>query len=133
MSDAGVHFGRGGFHVLDESLEFLIRAGQLAAPSMRSASDLACSSSFVCTLGQEPRVLGALCPWRCRLQLVPGGRDDFLLALRDLLPIVAAATAAATAALLLRLRIVAFEGLGLDEVAYRSRGVARVLGRGVQC
>ena len=49
---------------------------------------------------------------------------------RDLLIVAAAAHPAATAAGL-GLRIIAFEGLGLDEVNVRLGGVARILGLGV--
>ena len=100
---------------------------------MRSASDFAWSRSFDCTPARNAafsasRALGARA-----LQLIPGGRDDFLLALRDLvLILVVAAATAAIAAGLLRLRVVALERLRFDEVDIGARRGARVLGHGVQ-
>ena len=99
---------------------------------MRSASDFAWSRSLDCTLARNAafsasRALGARA-----LQLIPGGRDDFLLALRNLVLILVAAAAAATAARLLRLRVVALERLRFDEVDVGAGGGARVLGHGVQ-
>ena len=99
---------------------------------MRSASDLACAASFsscsaknLASSAATDGVLGTV------LILVPGGRDDVLLALGDLLIVVAAAHAAATAAGL-RLRIIAFERLRLDEVDIGLGGIAGVLGVGIE-
>ena len=90
-----IHFGRRGFQILDEILEFLIRSRQLAAArTLRQRLRLFLQLRL--HFGQEPSVLGGFI-LGVAAQLVPGGGDDFLLPLRNLAAVVASATAAPAA------------------------------------
>ena len=95
---------------------------------MRSAKRFGLRGEFGLLIGQELGVFGGLGGiLRAVLQFVPGGRDDVLFALRDFLLVAAAHAAHSAAAGLLGLRIVALEGLGLDEVHVGLGGVASVV------
>ena len=118
-------------HFLGVRLELRIGVGQFA--SLHTVGQrFGLRGQLLFLLGQElgivgsdGRVLGTV------FVFVPGSRDDIFLALRDLLIGIAAAHAARASAGL-RLRIIAFEGLGLDEVNIGLGGVASVLRFGVE-
>src|ERR1019366_6589628 len=124
----GPHGLHGSFHVLDEASEGIARLGQMAGlhavgQRLRLIAQLGLHA------GQERGVFGVGALGARAFELIPGGRDDFLLPLGDLVPIL---LAAAVTALLLGLRVIALERLHLDEVDI-GRGLgARVLGQGVQ-
>ena len=81
FSDAGPIASTACLHILHEALERIARAGQAGAPSCgrpaTSPGRAAWTARRPGTRRSRRRV--PLAP--CALQLVPGGRDDFLLAL----------------------------------------------------
>ena len=92
---------------------------------MRSDSEVAWSRSLVCTAAEKAGIFGAAALSPDALDLIPGGRDDFFLAFGDAVVVLIASPAAAR---FLRLRIVAFERLGLHEEhvgAGEGMGIAR--------
>ncbi len=120
---------------LDEGLYLLIDARELAGTgSVRQRARLLGQRSL--ELGQHLRVvLQLLLVLKSRLLFlladqVPGGKQDFLLPLGDLVLLLAAATAA-TAAALHGLRIAAIEGLNFDEEQVGALGSVPIMSFGV--
>ena len=127
LSDAGLHLRRGCFQILHEGLEFLIRSGQFAAAgALRQRLRLFLQLGL--HFGQKLRVLRRVdFVFGVAANLVPGGRDDFLLALRNFVLLLVAATRRRRRRPLLRLRVVLLERLRFDEQHVGARSGARVL------
>src|ERR1019366_9438311 len=126
------HGFHGLVHIADKSFEGV--AGALNRAGLHPLGEgFRLVAQFRLHGGKERRVFGIAALGAGALELVPGGGDDFFLALRDLALLFALAAAATTAAIvLLGLGVVALEGLGLNEEDIGAAGGARILGGGVQ-
>ena len=123
------HLACGRFHLFHQRGEGFARTGKFAAlHALGQAGGLRLQLAL--HIAEELGVL-VLQSLVLRADLIPGGRNDLLLALGDLVVFLLFATAP-TAAALLRLRVVAFKGLRLNEVDVGLGNGPRVASHAIQ-